>query len=74
MFLDIGMPTLSGYDLARQLRALPGGEDRLLIAVTGWGQPDDRRRTAEAGFDHHLVKPPELDAVRGICAGRRIAT
>ena len=67
VFLDIGMPTLSGYQLARQLRALPRGDDRLLIAVTGWGQPDDRRRTAEAGFDHHLVKPPDLDAVRQIC-------
>jgi hypothetical protein len=39
----------------------------VLVAVTGWGQPDDRRRTAEAGFDHHLVKPPDLDVVRLIC-------
>jgi len=69
VFLDIGMPQLNGYDLARQLRALPGGDARVLVAVTGWGQPDDRRRTAEAGFDHHLVKPPELDAVRAICDG-----
>jgi len=76
VFLDIGMPTLSGYELAGQLRALPRGDERLLIAVTGWGQPDDRRRTAEAGFDHHLVKPPELDAVRHICDSlvRRVPT
>jgi CheY-like chemotaxis protein len=67
VFLDIGMPTLSGYELARQLRALPRGNERRLIAVTGWGQPDDRRRTTEAGFDHHLVKPPELETVRQIC-------
>ncbi len=67
VFLDIGMPSLSGYELARQLRALPGGARRVLVAVTGWGQPDDRRRTAEAGFDHHLVKPPDLDIVRSIC-------
>ncbi|KGQ18196.1 Atypical hybrid histidine kinase [Lysobacter dokdonensis DS-58] len=67
VFLDIGMPSLSGYELARQLRAQPGGDRRVLVAVTGWGQPDDRRRTAEAGFDHHLVKPPDLDIVRSIC-------
>jgi CheY-like chemotaxis protein len=67
VFLDIGMPSLSGYELARQLRAQPGGSRRVLVAVTGWGQPDDRRRTAEAGFDHHLVKPPDLDIVRSIC-------
>jgi signal transduction histidine kinase len=67
VFLDIGMPSLSGYDLAQRLRTQPRGEERVLIAVTGWGQPDDRRRTAEAGFDHHLVKPPDLDIVRDIC-------
>jgi CheY-like chemotaxis protein len=61
------MPSLSGYELARRLRMQPGGSERVLVAVTGWGQPDDRRRTAEAGFDHHLVKPPDLDIVRAIC-------
>jgi signal transduction histidine kinase len=68
VFLDVGMPGLSGYDLARLLRGQPGGGDLLLVAVTGWGQPEDRRRTREAGFDHHLVKPPELGSVRDICA------
>jgi len=63
LFLDIGMPGLSGYDLARELRAAPGGDALVLVAVTGWGQPEDRRRTREAGFDHHLVKPPELSAI-----------
>jgi signal transduction histidine kinase len=67
IFLDIGMPNLSGYELAQRLREQEGGADRVLVAVTGWGQPDDRRRTAEAGFDHHLVKPPDLDIVRDIC-------
>jgi signal transduction histidine kinase len=67
VFLDIGMPSLSGYELAQRLRLQPGGSRRVLVAVTGWGQPDDRRRTAEAGFDHHLVKPPDLDIVRAIC-------
>jgi len=68
VFLDVGMPGLSGYDLARLLRSRPDGNDRLLVAVTGWGQPEDRRRTRDAGFDHHLVKPPELAVVRDICA------
>jgi signal transduction histidine kinase len=69
VFLDVGMPGMSGHDLARALRS--GASARrppLLVAVTGWGQPDDRRRTSEAGFDHHLVKPPELDAIHAICA------
>jgi signal transduction histidine kinase len=67
VFLDIGMPGLSGYDVARRLRALPNGADMILVAVTGWGQPDDRRRTAETGFDSHLVKPVDLEAIRTIC-------
>jgi CheY-like chemotaxis protein len=55
--LDIGMPKMSGYDLARRIREAPWGKDVVLIAVTGWGQPEDKRRAREAGFDHHLVKP-----------------
>jgi len=57
VLLDIGMPLLDGYEVARRIRALPGGGDLLLIAMTGWGQEEDKRRAAEAGFDHHLVKP-----------------
>jgi signal transduction histidine kinase len=67
VFLDVGMPGRSGYDVAAALRAAPGGRDVLLVAVTGWGQPEDRRRTREAGFDRHLVKPPELAAIHAIC-------
>lgn len=67
VFLDVGMPGRSGYDVAAALRASPGGRDVLLVAVTGWGQPEDRRRTREAGFDRHLVKPPELAAIHAIC-------
>ena len=55
--LDIGMPILDGYEVARRLRAQPWGRDVVLIAATGWGQERDRRRSAEAGFDAHLVKP-----------------
>ena len=69
VFLDIGMPGMDGYEVARRLRQQPGLEKVVLAALTGWGQQEDRRRTAEAGFDHHLVKPPEPDAVEGILAG-----
>jgi len=57
VLMDLGMPNLNGYDAARRLRQEPWGRELLLIAVTGWGQDDDRRRTAEAGFDRHLTKP-----------------
>ena len=67
VFLDVGMPGRSGYDVAAAVRASPRGGQVLLIAVTGWGQPEDRQRTSDAGFDHHLVKPPELSAIREIC-------
>ena len=62
-FLDIGMPRLNGYDLARRLRAADATRRTMLVAVTGWGQQSDRERAAEAGFDHHLVKPVELEQV-----------
>jgi PAS domain S-box-containing protein len=59
VLLDIGMPGMDGCEVARRLRQEPGLGDVLLVALTGWGQEEDRRRTAEAGFDHHLVKPVE---------------
>ena len=67
VFLDVGMPGRSGYDVASDMRAMPGGKDVLLVAVTGWGQPEDRARSRAAGFDRHLVKPPELPAIQAIC-------
>ena len=57
ILLDIGLPKLNGYEACRRIRAQPGGEGAVIIAVTGWGQEEDRRRSKEAGFDHHLVKP-----------------
>jgi signal transduction histidine kinase len=57
--LDLGMPKMDGYEACRQIRAQAWGRDMTVIALTGWGQEDDRRRTDEAGFDHHLVKPVE---------------
>jgi len=68
VFLDLGMPGLSGYDVARIVRAGAGGAELTLVAITGWGHADDRRRTAEAGFDHHLVKPADLAAISAICS------
>jgi CheY-like chemotaxis protein/anti-sigma regulatory factor (Ser/Thr protein kinase) len=62
--LDIGLPGRSGHDLAREIRARLPRESVRLIAVTGYGQPEDRARSAEAGFDAHLVKPVELDELR----------
>jgi len=58
-FLDIGLPGCNGYDLARSLRRSPATAATRLVAITGWGQEDDRRRSREAGFDLHLVKPIE---------------
>lgn len=69
VFLDVGMPGLSGYDLAAQLRQRPGGGALEIVAVTGWGQPEDRRRSRDAGFDDHLVKPPQFEAIQQICSG-----
>jgi PAS domain S-box-containing protein len=63
VFLDIGMPGMDGYEVARRIRRQPGLDTTVLAALTGWGQHEDRRRTAEAGFDHHLVKPPDPLAV-----------
>jgi signal transduction histidine kinase/ActR/RegA family two-component response regulator len=59
--LDIGMPEISGYELASRIRREPWGRDALLIALTGWGQREDKERSREAGFDHHLTKPVDPD-------------
>lgn len=67
LFLDVGMPGLSGYDLACTLRKTDGGKEITIVAVTGWGQPEDRRMTRAAGFDEHLIKPPAFDAIQRLC-------
>jgi signal transduction histidine kinase len=66
VLLDIGMPMLNGYDACRRIRVEPGGPARTLVAVTGWGQPDDLRSSKAAGFDDHLVKPIDMGALERV--------
>jgi PAS domain S-box-containing protein len=63
ILLDIGLPTLNGYEVCRRIREKPSGKDIVLVAVTGWGQQEDRNRSKEAGFDTHIVKPVDHDAL-----------
>jgi CheY-like chemotaxis protein len=63
MFLDIGLPDMDGYELVRHLRSTPGTADAIFVAVTGYGQPEDKARALESGFDHHVVKPVKLPAI-----------
>lgn len=71
--LDIGMPDLSGYEVARALRQERGPRDLQLIALTGWGQEEDRRRALDAGFDHHLTKPIDPDQLESLIGSRSAA-
>jgi CheY-like chemotaxis protein len=68
VLLDLGMPHMDGFEVARRIRALPRGRDMLLVALTGWGQADDRKRTADAGFDEHLTKPVDSERLAAILA------
>jgi CheY-like chemotaxis protein len=63
VFLDLAMPRMNGYEAARRIRALDGGAEIFLAAVTGWGQEQDRRRSHDAGFDEQLVKPVANDVL-----------
>jgi signal transduction histidine kinase/ActR/RegA family two-component response regulator len=77
VLLDIGLPGMTGYEVCRRLRQRPSGRDAVIIALTGWGQDADRRKSAEAGFDGHLVKPVDyttlVDMVRRLLADRETA-
>jgi CheY-like chemotaxis protein len=71
VLLDIGMPVMDGYEVARRIRRQPGGDRILLVAVTGWGQEGDKGRAREAGFDEHVTKPVDSEALqRLIRAGK----
>jgi CheY-like chemotaxis protein len=69
ILLDIGMPKLNGYDACRRIREQPWGREPFIVALTGWGQDEDRRRSQEAGFDLHLVKPVPPDRLEQALAG-----
>jgi CheY-like chemotaxis protein len=68
VLLDIGLPGMSGYEACRRMRQQPRGKHMLLVAVTGWSQEADRRKSEEAGFDVHMVKPPDYDALMELLA------
>ncbi len=70
VLLDIGLPNVNGHDVCRHIRAQPWGRDITLVALTGWGQENDRRRSHEAGFDGHLVKPVGPDALLALLTAR----
>jgi CheY-like chemotaxis protein len=67
--IDIGLPDVDGYEVARRLRASPGGRRMGLIAITGYGQAEDQRRAYEAGFDAHLTKPVAPERLKQVMAG-----
>ncbi len=72
VLLDIGLPGLNGYDVCREMRRQPWSAGTRILAMTGWGQQEDRRRSAEAGFDDHLVKPVDFEALlRALGTGAR---
>jgi CheY-like chemotaxis protein len=64
--LDLGLPQLDGYEVSRRLRTLPDTRDALIIAVSGYGQDEDRRRSSQAGFDHHFIKPVDFQTLLGV--------
>jgi CheY-like chemotaxis protein len=68
VLLDIGLPGLTGYEVAKQLRQQAIVKDSMLVAVTAWGQNEAKRLAAEAGFDHHLVKPADFGQLQQIVA------
>jgi CheY-like chemotaxis protein len=71
ILMDITLPGLSGYEAAELIRAQPGGEGIVLVALTGWGRDEDRRDTLAAGFQHHVVKPIDFGVLRQLLDGIR---
>jgi CheY-like chemotaxis protein len=70
ILLDIGLPGMDGYELARQIRSEPWSSHMKLVALTGYAREEDRRRAEAAGFDHHLAKPVDFDALYKLVAQR----
>jgi PAS domain S-box-containing protein len=73
VLLDIGLPQMDGYEVARRIRAMPQGQEILLCAITGWGQEEDKRRAREAGFDEHMTKPVDFAALASLVAAEPVS-
>jgi CheY-like chemotaxis protein len=74
VLLDIGLPGLNGYEACRHIREQPWGKEMFLIALTGWGTDEDRQRSREKGFDTHMVKPVDYDALLDLLASLPVRT
>jgi CheY-like chemotaxis protein len=74
VLLDIGLPGKDGFQIAREIRAQPQYDDLLLVALTGYGQPEDRSKSAEVGFDIHLLKPAGVDELQALLAHPKVAS
>jgi CheY-like chemotaxis protein len=68
VLLDIGLPKLSGYDVCRRIRQQSWGKNMVLVALTGWGQDEDRRQSKDAGFNHHMIKPLDYAVLQELLA------
>ena len=68
ILLDIGLPKMNGYEAARRIREQPWGKSMALVALTGWGQDEDRQKSRDSGFDGHLVKPVKADLLTSLLA------
>jgi CheY-like chemotaxis protein len=72
VLLDLGMPQMDGYEVVKRLRSADVPRQPMIVALTGWGQEEDRRRTRDAGFDRHLTKPADVSALRSLLASVRV--
>ncbi|MGH7173665.1 MAG: response regulator, partial [Gemmataceae bacterium] len=72
ILLDIGLPSLNGYDVCRRIREQPWGKNVIVVALTGWGQEEDRRKSDEAGFNGHMVKPVNYAALMKMLAESQV--
>ena len=73
VLLDIGLPRMNGYEVCRRIREEPWGRTVTIVALTGWGEEDDRQRSEEVGFDAHMVKPVDVDALMKLLASLPVA-
>jgi len=68
--IDLGLPRINGFEVARRIRQMPASEGALLIALSGYGSPEDKQKAAEAGFDHHLTKPADMEELERLLDAR----